>query len=382
MLVASEFLLDELTSHLEALLINEHSYWLHLRFVDIYHRIFQNEELQELQKWVNDIVAKHPDEIFDSENFTSLPEIALTSIIKRDDLQMDEGIIWDNIIRWGIAQNSDLPSNPEDWTRENFLTLKTTLQNCLPYIRFFQMSNDDIVDKVKPYKKILDKTLWDDIFKRFLAPRRRVSSMILPPRKIFNPILPSRITDQFPSTVINEFHAAEIAAWVDNRTDTYSVANNPYEFKSLLRGTKDGFTPATFWNLCNKKADTVVVMKVKGTGEILGGYNPTKWDKSINNWKSCNDSFIFSLKTRTVRTSTISRVQNPSFAVGNHPNYGPCFGGGRDLALYGEFDQSNENYCRPSPTYEKPIRNNTGGSSSFCVEEYEVFQLRTKERLV
>ncbi|RIB29210.1 hypothetical protein C2G38_2057257, partial [Gigaspora rosea] len=161
----------------------------------------------------------------------------------------------------------------------NFLALKTTLQNCLPHIRYFQMSSDEVIDSVQPYKQILENDLWDDITRKFMSPNRQVSSIILPPRKILTPTLPVRNTDPF-STVINEAHAAEIASWVDKKENTYSLTNNPYEFKLLLRGTRDGFTKDSFWNLCDKQTHLVVVMKVKGTDEIIGGYNPVGWDKS------------------------------------------------------------------------------------------------------
>ncbi|RIB09219.1 hypothetical protein C2G38_2251527 [Gigaspora rosea] len=139
--------------------------------------------LQELQKWCNDIVVKYPDKIFESEDFVSLQENTLVSIISRDDLQMKEVKIWNYIIKWGIAQNPGLPSDPEDWTHENFLTLKTTLRNCLPQIRYFQISGDDIADNVQPYHQILEKNLWKDITNNFMSPNRQILSKILPPHR-------------------------------------------------------------------------------------------------------------------------------------------------------------------------------------------------------
>ncbi|RIB08447.1 hypothetical protein C2G38_2211631 [Gigaspora rosea] len=138
---------------------------------------------------------------------------------------------------------------------------------------YFQISGDDIYEYVHPYKQILEKSLWKDVKMRFISPNKSVSSKILPPRTILTQTLPIRTTEPF-SKVINEVHSAEIASWIDKREDKYSTENNPYEFKLLLRGSRDGFTNATFWNLCNKKTNVIVVMKVKGTDEILGGYNP------------------------------------------------------------------------------------------------------------
>ena len=43
-----------------------------------------------------------------------------------------------------------------------------------------------------------------------------------------------------------------------------------------------------------------MIVKVKGTDEILGGYNPLAWDNtnlfSSGKWMETKDSFIFSLK--------------------------------------------------------------------------------------
>ncbi|RIB08105.1 hypothetical protein C2G38_374623, partial [Gigaspora rosea] len=333
--------------------IETNSSWLRLRFSHIYKTSFQNNQLQDLQKWCNDIVAKYPDKLFESEDFTSLPENALISLIRRDDLQMEERKIWNYVIKWGIAQNPGLSSDPTSWTNENFLALKATLKNCLPFIRFFQMTNDDIVDIVNPYHQILEKNLWDDILKRFLTPNRQISSIILPPRVILTPKLPSRVTEPF-STVINEMHAAEIASWVDKKAEAYSVINNPYEFKLLLRGSRDGFTKESFWNLCDQQANTVLIIKVNGTDEILGGYNPTYWDKSIKNYVYCNDSFIFSMKNGTIQSSILSRVKKPQHAIFSSSGCGPQFGDGGDLYMANNF-KNVTCYCQnvDYSSYEK-----------------------------
>ena len=65
---------------------------------------------------------------------------------------MDEGLIWDHVIRWGIAQNTSLSSNPKQWSDADFLIVKNTLQNCLPLIRYFQISYQNIFKKVRPYQ--------------------------------------------------------------------------------------------------------------------------------------------------------------------------------------------------------------------------------------
>ena len=114
------------------------------------------------------------------------------------------------------------------------------------------------------------------------------------------------------STIISEDHAAEISSWIDRKTTTYSTTNIPYKFELILCGIKDGFAPQTFWNICHGHAKTVMVVKVKGTDEILGGYNPLVWDNSyisyqwMGKWMETKDSFIFSLKNGTFQNSLLA----------------------------------------------------------------------------
>ncbi|RHZ70456.1 hypothetical protein Glove_271g39 [Diversispora epigaea] len=51
---------------------------------------------------------------------------------------------------------------------------------------------------------------------------------------------------------------------------------------SLPYSCINGFAPRTFWDICNGQTSTVVIVKVKGTEEILGGYNPLALDANID----------------------------------------------------------------------------------------------------
>ncbi|RIB29193.1 hypothetical protein C2G38_2027871 [Gigaspora rosea] len=95
---------------------------------------------------------------------------------------MDEGKIWDYTIKWGIAQNTSLPPNRDRWSDEHFSALKSSHQDYLPLIRYFQIPGEDVFNKVKPYQKILDPNLWDDTMLKFMAPNSPITSCILLPR--------------------------------------------------------------------------------------------------------------------------------------------------------------------------------------------------------
>ncbi|RHZ87678.1 hypothetical protein Glove_33g35 [Diversispora epigaea] len=445
--------------------------WLKTHFSLVYRTIFVKENFKNLENFCNDIVVKYPNLIFDSSDFNSLPESALVSLIKRDDIQMKEVEIWDYVIKWGITQNPTLPINPGDWTKENFLTLKTTLQQCLPHIRYFHITNIEIYDKIRPYreifqtlsattikknyfyiafalyrypvvgwaygkglvyshkkrrkittlfflavhimvwflalckklvlikltiawlrwnkkkkdkirpyKKILDKQLWQDIKLHLIVPERPIKSIILPARSVLVTELPPRANNPKVtfSTIISEDHAAEISSWIDRKTSTYSTTNVPYKFELILCGTRDGFAPQTFWNICHGHACTIIVVKVKGTHEILGGYNPLAWDnKNIKDqWMETKDSFIFSLKNGNIQNSILSRVKIIDRAILNSRKndqkfHGPYFGFG--FGLYSNksnFNSNGLNRCDNwNKYYEKCIKMS---AETFSIDNYEV----------
>ncbi|RHZ82386.1 hypothetical protein Glove_109g15 [Diversispora epigaea] len=384
MIIANELEFKELSEKLENYLIEYKASWLRTHFSRIYHSIFDSNKCNEfkgLNQFYNDIITKHPNLIFESEDFTSLQEAALISILEKDNLQLEEIKIWDYVIKWGIAQNLTLPTNLEEWSKENFKTLKVTLQRCLPLIRYFHISEKDIWEKLKPYRKILGTQLWDDLYQR-LFPNQPVKSLVLPARIISNPELPQRVNELI-STIISEEHVAEISTWIDRKSTIYSLTNVPYKLQLILRGSKDGFQPKTFWNMCNGHADTVVIAKVAETDEILGGYNPLAWDnsKTQDTYMETNDSFIFSLKNGNIQNSILSRVANKSCALeysgsNNQKTFGPCFGECEFLLQsdVSDFTKDKECWCiyDSDHFYEKSIRTT---DDKFSIVEYEVFKI-------
>ncbi|RHZ83577.1 hypothetical protein Glove_91g14 [Diversispora epigaea] len=389
MIVANELEFKELSEKLESYLVESKASWLRTHFSRIYHSIFDRNECNEfkgLNQFYNDIITKHPNLIFESEDFTSLREAALISILEKDNLQLDEIKIWDYVIKWGIAQNPTLPTNLEEWSKENFKTLKVTLQQCLPLIRYFHISEKDVWEKLKPYRKILGTQLWDDLNQQLIFPNQPVKSLVLPARIISNPELPQRVNELI-STIISEEHVAEISTWIDRKSTNYSLANVPYKLQLILRGSKDGFRPKTFWNMCNGHAGTIVIAKVAGTDEILGGYNPLAWDnsKTETTYMETNDSFIFSLKKGNIQNSILSRVKNKTCAL-RYPSsdddeqkvWGPCFGNNEfSLASsVSDFTKNNQCWCisasRYAFYYEKRIRKT---HQHFSVVDYEVFKI-------
>ena len=119
----------------------------------------------------------------------------------------------------------------------------------------------------------------------------------------------------------------------------------------------------------------VTFIKMKGTGEILGGYNPITWKSSDpHGYGKTADSFIFSFKYKDnfIKGATISNVEKTDYAICYNNRAGPYFG--EDIVIFhdsNEFTDYNETFCRKR-YYEKNIRDT---ENQFSIEDFEVFQI-------
>ncbi|GET03152.1 carbohydrate-binding module family 13 protein [Rhizophagus clarus] len=221
-------------------------------------------------------------------------------------------------------------------------------------------SEFEFVEKVYPYKKIIPKELREKLIKDF----------IYQPNKKPKLEITKRIsTKNIDSKIITYQHTELISNWIDRLDTVLSSRSNPYEFKLVLRGSRDGFSSNKFHEICDNQSHTISIIKVKDSTEILGGYNPDIW-KSDNNWRGTKDSFIFSFKNKdNIEDCILSRVKIGNSTTYNSVNYGPAFTGG--LVLHGNNFYDNS-YCCGNIKYYDKIRE-TG--NYFSVEEYEIFQI-------
>jgi hypothetical protein len=363
---ANELCLQELVNYLQKYLIENKSEWMEQHFEFTQQLCSQSNNLLELQEFFTTLMVQSPEKIFKSFDFTSLSENSLISLIKRDDLQMKEVDVWEHVLKWGLAQNPTLLPDPITWTDNDFNTMKITLQNCLPFVRFFCLSSKEFSFKVRPYQKLLNNQFYDDLLNSYLDPDSVSTYNTFPPRKIIAQIMESQIVD---SSIVST-----ISSWIDKTVENKFAHVNEYKYELLLRGSRDGFTPKKFHELCDGKHNTVTFIKIKGTEEIIGGYNPIKWESS-GAWGKTKESFIFSFKNKDIKDAIISNVKDAESALFYGHSYGPFFGSDIIICASSESANYNDVWCRKI-YYEKKIRETT---DEFSIEDYEVYQIKKRQ---
>ncbi|CAB4419745.1 unnamed protein product [Rhizophagus irregularis] len=366
LIAANKLCLKKLIIFLQYFLIEKRSDWMELNPSYIYRISFENNSFTELQKYCDYLISKDPDKIFKSLDLFSTPEKLLVKLIQNDKLQMSKIQVWEYALKWGHAQNPELPSDLKKFSKKDFKTLKNSLQRCIQFIKFYNLTSEEFSEKILPYKKIFPKELYEDLSKYFSNLDKK---SIKEPEPYVIKDVKEDCLKNIDSKIITFQHAELILKWINtnnsNMNTNINAFTNTNMFKLLLRGTRDGFTPEKFHEICNNKSHTVTIIKVKGSNEILGGYNPNTW-KSNDMYDDTKDSFIFSFKNNLdIENHILSRIKLNQLATFNGIDMGPSFSGS-DLTLSNNVGRSIK------ITYERPIREIT---DDFLAEEYEVFEI-------
>ncbi|CAJ0915804.1 19764_t:CDS:1 [Entrophospora sp. SA101] len=102
LMAADELLLDEFIDYTQTLLLNKHIQWLKDNLPIIFRITFNTNALKKLQDFCLDRIRKYPNLLFDSDEFLLLPEDCLEQLLKDDELEMEEMVIWEKLVQWGI----------------------------------------------------------------------------------------------------------------------------------------------------------------------------------------------------------------------------------------------------------------------------------------
>ncbi|RIA86385.1 hypothetical protein C1645_878693 [Glomus cerebriforme] len=326
--------------------------------VEIFEMVYEYGLFADLWNYYLEKICEEPEIIFNSNEFIILKEPLLELLLKRDDLNLDEMIVWDSLIKWGLAQNPSIQKDIKNWDKEEFEIMKKTLQKCIPLVRFHHMSPEDLDDKVYPLKSLLPEDLYHDL----LTPSKKSNIDILPPRQ-----------SNYDSIIIKRKHFTIFANWIDKKNVSfYNIINIPYKFNLLYRRSRDGNTSKAFHEKCDNKGATIVIVKISNSEQIIGGYNPLQWDSNCE-YKSTKDGFIFSSKNCTdFQDAKLGYADKKEYLTSIYcdANYGPAFGGGHDLFCHNDGIWSSHRAYSYLKIFS-PLE-------FFDVDDYEVFQVIKK----
>ncbi|CAG8562215.1 291_t:CDS:2 [Paraglomus occultum] len=399
LIAADEMLLEELIYPIQEHIIRERTKWVKENLPRVLDVCMKRDWCDKLRDHCINTLCAEPRWFFESDDFTSVEETTLLKILTCDNICLEEGQIWDYLIKWAIANTPNIRNNVSEWSYpRDFFAIRRTLSRSLPLIRYSQISFTDLQEKVKPYEKIFYKT--PQVTKLFRFRHVAEVPFQLPEHEGLS--ISNRPLD---SNIISNSQASLIALWIDGKTLTEKMplkALMPmsYGFKLLYRGSRDGFSAKMFHNRCDNKGPTIVVVRIEkkqdekkqdekkqdekkqdeynktGVREVIGGYNPIGWSspKQVE-WRETSDSFIFSMGDGNLRKANVERIQedNRKQAIQLSEQLGPCFGF-YDIKIIDEAHECKSNYGTAGFRYGR-IRDKSG---YFGVDDYEVFQVIKK----
>ncbi|CAG8569204.1 9420_t:CDS:2 [Dentiscutata heterogama] len=165
LVACKELCLLDLFDYMQDYLLNNMSEAMQQNFSLVQRIASQHNAFSKLQRFIKKFMDHNPHLIFKTDDFNTLEQHILISLLQRDDLLIEEIDVWEAVVQWGIANTSSLPTNKDDWTKDNYSNLGATLEPCIAHIKFGQITSEDFFQKVEPYKEAIDKDLYDEIVK-------------------------------------------------------------------------------------------------------------------------------------------------------------------------------------------------------------------------
>ncbi|CAG8498553.1 17892_t:CDS:2 [Cetraspora pellucida] len=290
MLIASSDLnLTDLIDHLQAHLLTNDTEWIHTNLLKLLYLTFTHPLYSTLSKYCQNTFNTQFTQIFSSPEFLNLDEQFLINIIERKDLQIDEIVIWEAVIRWGIGKLPSLSEDVKEWTNKDFIKLRKVVKNLLPHIRFFNISGLDHRAKIRPFKKILEKELREEIKDFFFARIPPTKFQQLPPRIIKD--LSNENHNQINNQPINNLASVNVPLCTTNSRDAGNDDNDTNNASNSSKSKKDSHDIVARVKL--PKFAILNSQKNPGFSSDLRWFSGTCTPKSYD--KPIHDDKVFSL---------------------------------------------------------------------------------------
>ncbi|GBB83423.1 hypothetical protein RclHR1_10140008 [Rhizophagus clarus] len=117
------------------------------------------------------------------------------------------------------------------YSKDDFITLRNTLQQCIPFINFFNLTSKEYLGKVYPYKKIIPKDMRENLFRHFMDQSNSNPEPII-----------TKEVDSITISIIEYFNDHNIDA-----QETYNCLNYEKAFNLFISASEKDHTLAQFF---------------------------------------------------------------------------------------------------------------------------------------
>ncbi|CAI2191569.1 2493_t:CDS:2 [Funneliformis geosporum] len=324
---AEHFRLESFIEDLQRHIIHNKTLWLQHNFIRVVNGVFTMDGDERIRHHLVHKLNDNPWYLLKSDELGALRSSCLISLMEDECFIVNQGIVWDILIRWGIQQSSTLRLDAPNWTYEDWMTLKGAVKDLIPRVKFSGISRNDYYGKILPFNKIIsvkESSLEaEEVLICYLN-----KDIVSPHSKLLRQIL---LDD---SSIINHFHANIILKWINE-----------------------------------------VIAKIHGSKAIIGGFAPRGLDLGFLTLytPAIDSSFLFNFKngdpSMEVENTILCKMRTDREIESEYIPYlwtGPRFGV-KDLAI----DLHKMKAISVPQYYDNPVHD----SKEFNIDDVEVYQI-------
>ena len=141
--------------------------------------------------------------------------------------------------------------------------------------------------------------------------------------------------------------AAQLQAWVGG-------SGSPRAWAEVYRGSRDGFTAASFHRLCDDKARLLVLVRDAEAGWLFGGFTALGFLKGANRYYADPAAFLFSLTNPAGRPERLAS-RGDARSVWYSSSCLVHMGDIRDFVIADGCASNKSSQTRPGSSYAAPF---------------------------
>ncbi|KAH8549636.1 hypothetical protein BGW37DRAFT_502070 [Umbelopsis sp. PMI_123] len=241
--------------------------------------------------------------------------------------------------------------------------VKNYMNPLIPCIRFLLIDGEKYVNSVEPYK-LVPSYLRKKLLHHYILSKQASSLTLdkLPPR-----LSTARESTLLNSQLISGYDKQIIEHWITGEKSNHcsslvhkliprpSIAHPSYReatWRLLYSSKSHGPDMKAFHHRCDNQGPTITVIKIKGTNEIIGGYNSQSWRSETGGRYIFARAFLFTLSgTGTLERQATHTMSNNNLYIDTSVS---DFTEDRPMSPYTDSTFSSSVALSPSPLSAEP----------------------------